>query len=228
MRFRISLRGCVRPSVCPSVRRSVPCYFRRWKVRIQATSCAVYPALLDATLMPVRRFVRPFVPCYFWITNMAIYEWRWSSRIWCTPRYLFRWILASLKFGLSVRMFKNPCLHMFVYVSVLSLSFFIRQDLSIDKHFGHYGTHLLPTQACFFSAFSKLKAYKFWTNYWRKSLSSVQRRCFLWIENRWKISPFDLFWLKCKAKFWRKLMFIFFSFFRRVCSITAWKCLTEG
>ena len=33
------------PSVRPSVRRSVPCYFRRWKVRILGASCAVYPAL---------------------------------------------------------------------------------------------------------------------------------------------------------------------------------------
>ena len=45
MRRRISIWGCVRPSVGPSVRRSVPCYFRRWKVRILGASCAVYPAL---------------------------------------------------------------------------------------------------------------------------------------------------------------------------------------
>ena len=40
-------RSC--PSVGPSVRSSVgpsvPCYFRRWKVRILGASCAVYPAL---------------------------------------------------------------------------------------------------------------------------------------------------------------------------------------
>ena len=36
----------IRPSVRPSVRRSGPCYFRRWKVCILGASCAVYPALL--------------------------------------------------------------------------------------------------------------------------------------------------------------------------------------
>ena len=35
-----------RPSVRPSVRRSVPSYFRSWKVRILGASCTVYPALL--------------------------------------------------------------------------------------------------------------------------------------------------------------------------------------
>ena len=46
MRRRISIRGRVRPSVGPSVRRSVcPVLFRRWKVRILGASCAVYPAL---------------------------------------------------------------------------------------------------------------------------------------------------------------------------------------
>ena len=53
MRRRISIWGCVRPSVRPSVRRSVrrsvrpyvPCYFRRWKESILGASCAVYPAL---------------------------------------------------------------------------------------------------------------------------------------------------------------------------------------
>ena len=45
MRRRISIRGRVRPSVRPSVRRMVPCYFRRWKVRILGVSCAVYPTL---------------------------------------------------------------------------------------------------------------------------------------------------------------------------------------
>ena len=32
MRLRISIKGCVRPSVGPSVRRSVPYYFRRTKI----------------------------------------------------------------------------------------------------------------------------------------------------------------------------------------------------
>ena len=32
---------------CPSVGPSVPCYFRRWKVRILGASCAVYPALFS-------------------------------------------------------------------------------------------------------------------------------------------------------------------------------------
>ena len=45
MRRRISIRGRVRPSVRPSVRRSVPCCFRRWKVRILG---AVYPALFPS------------------------------------------------------------------------------------------------------------------------------------------------------------------------------------
>ena len=43
MRRRISIRGCVRPSVGPSV----PRYFRRWKVRLLGASCAVYPALIS-------------------------------------------------------------------------------------------------------------------------------------------------------------------------------------
>ena len=38
------LYRCAVVSVRPSVRRSVPCYFRRWKVRILGASCAVYPA----------------------------------------------------------------------------------------------------------------------------------------------------------------------------------------
>ena len=49
MRRRISIRGPVRPSV----RMSVPCYFRSWKVRILGASCAVYPALLERN-MPLR------------------------------------------------------------------------------------------------------------------------------------------------------------------------------
>ena len=36
-------RRCKRSS--PSVRRSVPSYFGRWKVRLLGASCAVYPAL---------------------------------------------------------------------------------------------------------------------------------------------------------------------------------------
>ena len=51
-----SIRGRVRPSVCPSVRpsvhRSVPCYFRRWKVCILGPSCAVYPALFNSNHFP--------------------------------------------------------------------------------------------------------------------------------------------------------------------------------
>ena len=39
MRRRISIRGCVRPSV--------PSYFRRWKERILGASFAVYPALFS-------------------------------------------------------------------------------------------------------------------------------------------------------------------------------------
>ena len=35
----------VRPSVRPSVGPYVPCYFRRWWVRVLGASCAVYPAL---------------------------------------------------------------------------------------------------------------------------------------------------------------------------------------
>ena len=40
-------RSCpsARPSVRASVRRSVPCYFWRWKVRILGASCAVYPSM---------------------------------------------------------------------------------------------------------------------------------------------------------------------------------------
>ena len=42
---------------CPSVRRSVgpyvPCYFRRWKVRILGASCAVYPALFTLIILPL-------------------------------------------------------------------------------------------------------------------------------------------------------------------------------
>ena len=56
MRRRISIWGRVRPSVGPSVRRSVrpyvPCYFRRWKARILGASCAVYPALFLPSALP--------------------------------------------------------------------------------------------------------------------------------------------------------------------------------
>ena len=41
-----SVRRSVRTSAGPSVRPLVPCYLRRWKVRILGVSFAVYPALL--------------------------------------------------------------------------------------------------------------------------------------------------------------------------------------
>ena len=50
MRRRISIRGCVCPSVRPSVGPSVgpsPVIFKR----ILGASCAVYPALLESTLV---------------------------------------------------------------------------------------------------------------------------------------------------------------------------------
>ena len=54
-------RSC--PSVGPSVRSSVgpsvPCYFRRWSVRILGVSCAVYPALFlprpSLPAMPIKK-----------------------------------------------------------------------------------------------------------------------------------------------------------------------------
>ena len=42
------------PSVRPSVRPYVPCYFRRWKERILGASCAVYPALFPLCVGVVR------------------------------------------------------------------------------------------------------------------------------------------------------------------------------
>ena len=51
MRRRISIRGRVRSSFRPSVRRSVPCHFRGWKVRILGASCAVYPALFNSMML---------------------------------------------------------------------------------------------------------------------------------------------------------------------------------
>ena len=42
---RISIRGCVRPFVGPSVGPCVPCYFGRPDECILGASCAVYPAL---------------------------------------------------------------------------------------------------------------------------------------------------------------------------------------
>ena len=58
--------------MCPSVRLSDPCYFRRWKVCILGASCAVYPALFIAfelifvlsffttttSCLPIQRFPR--------------------------------------------------------------------------------------------------------------------------------------------------------------------------
>ena len=43
--FRCAVASLSEVSVRPSVCLSVPCYFRRWKVRILGASCAVYPAL---------------------------------------------------------------------------------------------------------------------------------------------------------------------------------------
>ena len=118
---RISIRGRVRPSVRPSVRPlvrpSVPCYFRRWKLRILGAFCAVYPAFLDAnthlykrSCLYVRLCIRPSVrPVLFsidkygrfWgqkvVNSVIINEWRimTSSRIWCTPallvQSLYKW-----------------------------------------------------------------------------------------------------------------------------------------
>ena len=51
----VSVRPSVCPSVRPSVRRSVPCYFRRSKVRLLGASCAVYPALFSWSFTARRR-----------------------------------------------------------------------------------------------------------------------------------------------------------------------------
>ena len=57
-----SVGPSVRPSVHPSVRPYVPCYFRRWKVRILGASCAVYPALFSPYLFSFK--LSHFSPCY--------------------------------------------------------------------------------------------------------------------------------------------------------------------
>ena len=57
MRPRISIRGCVRQAVCPSVRRSVGNAFvkiaENGVMQDEGASTAVYPALfLDSTIIP--------------------------------------------------------------------------------------------------------------------------------------------------------------------------------
>ena len=94
MRPRISIRGRVRPSVGPSVRMSRVIFERR-----------IWP------------FLR--VKIHQWYN-----EWRWSSRIWCTPAVLVRFNYASsyevVFVCLSVCLFIHPSICPSVCLSVRS------------------------------------------------------------------------------------------------------------
>ena len=89
MRRRISIRGRVRPSV----RMSVPCYFRRWKVRILGASCAVYPALFSGKRWKeqdneTRLTSFPFLSTIqSWRSNGRSYPMTWEQKESSTTRY---------------------------------------------------------------------------------------------------------------------------------------------
>ena len=106
MRLRISIRGCVRPSVGPSVGRSVPSYF-------QTPNMAVFEGkkVID------------------WHCKQWYNEWRWSSRIWCTPAVLV--LFQSQSFCLSVCLDKRSWYFKFYFcITDITVSLYSPTDLS--------------------------------------------------------------------------------------------------